>query len=89
MPTYEYQCLTCTEEFEVEQRITDPARAQCPSCGSWDTRRLISHSSFVLKGSGWYVTDYGRKGGSSSTRTKTTVTESSSDNKTKASESKP
>lgn len=63
MPTYEYSCNSCNAEFECEQRISDSSLAACPSCGSRDTRRLISHSSFVLKGSGWYVTDYGRKGG--------------------------
>jgi putative FmdB family regulatory protein len=66
MPTYEYLCHSCHEEFEFQQRMSDPPRAGCPYCGSQDTHRLISHSSFVLKGSGWYVTDYGRKGGGGS-----------------------
>lgn len=63
MPTYEYCCNQCNREFEKFQRITEPAHAECPTCGSSDTRRLISHSSFILKGSGWYVTDYARKNG--------------------------
>jgi putative FmdB family regulatory protein len=66
MPTYEYACNACNAEFEREQRISDPPHADCPDCGSEDTRRLISHTSFVLKGSGWYATDYGRKGGNGS-----------------------
>ncbi|MBL6976389.1 MAG: zinc ribbon domain-containing protein [Deltaproteobacteria bacterium] len=70
MPTYEYQCDGCGDEFEKEQRITEPAGAVCPSCGSSDTHRLISLSSFVLKGSGWYVTDYGRKDGNGSNGSK-------------------
>lgn len=66
MPTYEYHCDGCGGEFEKEQRITEPAGGECPSCGSSDVHRLISLSSFVLKGSGWYVTDYARKGGNGS-----------------------
>jgi len=63
MPTYEYHCDACESEFEVEKRMSDPVEAGCPACGSDHTHRLISHSSFVLKGSGWYVTDYARKNG--------------------------
>lgn len=62
MPTYEYICNSCNHEFECEQRISEPPKAKCPGCGSEDTRRLISLSSFVLKGTGWYVTDYARRG---------------------------
>ncbi len=65
MPTYEYRCNACGIEFEVEKRMSDPVAAACTTCGATDTERLISHSSFVLKGSGWYVTDYARKNGSS------------------------
>ena len=63
MPTYEYRCSACNIEFEVEKRMSEPIETPCKSCGSADTRRLISHSSFVLKGSGWYLTDYARKNG--------------------------
>lgn len=70
MPTYEYLCRACSVEFEAEQKMSDPPHATCPACGGEDTKRLISHSSFVLKGSGWYVTDYARKnGGSTGTST--------------------
>ena len=62
MPTYEYLCNRCQSEFEAVQRISDPPHAACPLCGAEDTKRLISHTSFVLKGTGWYATDYGRKG---------------------------
>lgn len=61
MPIYEYRCHKCGE-FEVTQRITEPALTRCPSCRGKVTR-LISTTSFQLKGSGWYVTDYARKGG--------------------------
>ena len=57
MPIYEYQCENCGRQFEVMQRMTEPLLATCESCGG-HVRRLISQTSFVLKGSGWYVTDY-------------------------------
>jgi len=65
MPTYEYQCDSCGV-FEVSQRITEDPLKKCPTCKS-KVRRLISNTSFMLKGSGWYVTDYGRSKPSSST----------------------
>jgi len=58
MPIYEYQCRQCGI-FEVSQRITENALTQCPTCGG-QIQRIISHTSFVLKGSGWYATDYAR-----------------------------
>lgn len=60
MPIYEYRCEKCGV-FEQTQRITDPALERCPTCRR-KVRRLISHTSFQLKGGGWYVTDYGRGG---------------------------
>jgi putative FmdB family regulatory protein len=60
MPIYEYRCEKCGE-FEHTQRITDPALQRCPTCKR-KVRRLISNTSFQLKGSGWYVTDYARAG---------------------------
>src|SRR6185295_11890113 len=60
MPIYEYRCEHCGD-FEEMQRITDPPLSRCPSCRR-KVRRLISSTSFQLKGGGWYVTDYGRAG---------------------------
>lgn len=61
MPIYEYACPKCGE-FEVTQRITDEPLKKCPTCKS-KVRKLISNTSFQLKGSGWYATDYaGKKG---------------------------
>lgn len=61
MPIYEYKCENCNSEFEVEQKITAAPGADCPNCGGQKVRRLISSTAFHLKGSGWYVTDYGSK----------------------------
>ena len=61
MPIYEYECGKCGV-FEHSQRISEPALAKCPTCRR-KVRRLISSTSFQLKGTGWYVTDYARNGG--------------------------
>lgn len=60
MPIYEYQCVDCGEVFEVFQKIHDAPLTQCRSCRG-RVEKLISHTSFQLKGSGWYLTDYARK----------------------------
>ena len=57
MPIYEYKCTECNEHFEVMQKITDDPLTTCSSCGG-ELKKLITSTSFVLKGSGWYVTDY-------------------------------
>jgi putative FmdB family regulatory protein len=54
MPVYEYICKGCDHEFEREQRITDGPIKKCPHCGAMKAKRLISRTSFVLKGGGWY-----------------------------------
>jgi putative FmdB family regulatory protein len=63
MPIYEYACDKCSSEFEVEQRITDDPVKSCPMCRSRKVRRLISQTSFVLKGGGWYSDLYSSPGG--------------------------
>jgi putative FmdB family regulatory protein len=60
MPIYEYRCEKCGD-FEHTQRITEAPLQRCPTCKR-KVRRLISNTSFQLKGSGWYVTDYARAG---------------------------
>src|SRR5262249_1441445 len=60
MPIYEYECAKCGV-IEVSQRISDPSLQKCPNCRR-KVQRLISSTSFQLKGSGWYVTDYPRGG---------------------------
>lgn len=72
MPLYEYQCVKCNERLEAIQRFSDEPFTICPQCGG-ELKKLISSPAFQFKGSGWYVSDYG-KGGAGS---KTTSTESS------------
>ena len=64
MPTYEYKCSACGHQFEEFQKITDDALTDCPECKKPEVKRLISATSFQLKGSGWYKTDYGSSGSS-------------------------
>ena len=64
MPIYEYYCESCGHEFEVIQKINDKPLRKCEKCGKLKAKRSVSRSSFVLKGSGWYVTDYGGKNSS-------------------------
>src|SRR5262249_17724680 len=98
MPIYEYRCEKCGD-FEQTQRISDPPLDRCPTCRR-KVRRLISHTSFQLKGSGWYVTDYaragknggkeaGKEGGKDSAKESSETSAGKSDTKTEtASESK-
>lgn len=60
MPIYEYQCEKCGAVEEALQKVSDDPLSNCPHC-SGKLHKLISHSAFHLKGSGWYVTDYAGK----------------------------
>lgn len=62
MPIYEYRCSNCGGEFEIMQKFSDEPLEFCAKCGG-ELHKLISQSSFHLKGSGWYATDYARKSG--------------------------
>jgi putative FmdB family regulatory protein len=57
MPIYEYGCMKCGKTHEIMQKFSDAPVALCPNCGG-EVKKLISNSSFVLKGTGWYATDY-------------------------------
>jgi putative FmdB family regulatory protein len=61
MPTYEYQCLK-GHVFEKFQKMTDRPRAKCPVCGKMATRKISGGAGLVFKGSGFYITDYGKDG---------------------------
>jgi len=61
MPIYEYQCSKCSGVTERLQGIHDPPLRKCPSCGG-KVEKKMSAGAFVLKGTGWYATDYANKG---------------------------
>jgi putative FmdB family regulatory protein len=63
VPVYEYACDKCGHEFEAEQRITEAPLKTCPRCRARKLKRLISQTSFVLKGGGWYADLYASKSG--------------------------
>lgn len=63
MPTYEYRCPKCANEFEkFERKITDKKTAKCPKCGATARRIMSVGAGFLFKGSGFYITDYKRSG---------------------------
>lgn len=62
MPFYEYECTKCNNHVEVLQKISDPPVKKCELCNG-KMKKIISQSTFHLKGSGWYVTDYKSKSG--------------------------
>ena len=62
MPFYEYECIKCNHQTEIFQKISDPPIKRCKRCNG-KMKRLISPTSFKLKGTGWYVTDYASKTG--------------------------
>ncbi len=90
MPIYEYRCQDCDLAFERIQKFSDLPIDTCPTC-SGSVKKLISRSAFHLKGDGWYVTDYARKGnnqnGQSSTDSDNSAGSSSSDGNNSGSDS--
>src|SRR5262247_1441485 len=84
MPIYEYRCLDCGHQFELMQKFSDPPAETCTSC-TGTVQKLISRSAFHLKGSGWYVTDYGRNGSTNGKATDKNDTESNTENNDKKS----
>ena len=64
MPNYEYLCKKCGHRFEQIRKFSDKQLRKCPECGGV-IEQVISAPAVQFKGSGWYVTDYAKKGGSS------------------------
>ncbi len=85
MPVYEYACQKCGT-FETTQRITEEPLSKCPTCKG-KVKKLISNTSFQLKGTGWYITDYARKG-KDAPKTENGASSSSSESKESKSQSK-
>ncbi len=89
MPFYEYECTKCNYHTEVLQKISDPPVTKCEKCNG-KMKKLISQSTFHLKGSGWYVTDYASKSGGYDGKTgsgdSSTGTESAKETKSSSSD---
>jgi putative FmdB family regulatory protein len=82
MPIYEYRCLKCSNDFEAMQKFSDAPVKACPACGGM-VKKKMSSSSFQLKGSGWYMTDYAKKGAMPSSSEKTDSTPAATSSETK------
>lgn len=61
MPIYEYECGSCGGRFEVTRKFSDPVLTECALCKAGTIRKVLSPAAFVLKGSGWYASDYASK----------------------------
>lgn len=86
MPTYDYQCPDCGHTFEAFQSIKEKPLKLCPNCGKRKVKRLIgTGGGLIFKGSGFYLTDYARKGGEPKPESKSEAKPA----ETKAAESKP
>jgi putative FmdB family regulatory protein len=87
VPLYEYQCPKCGR-FELIRKFADPPVTECPTCGS-PVQKLASAPAFHLKGTGWYVTDYAKKGsGESGSKAGKAKSEEAKSGESKSSESK-
>jgi len=81
MPVYEYQCTECGQIEEAFQKISDSPLKTCSHCKG-HLKKIISQSTFHLKGSGWYVTDYGGKKTEGTKRSDAKVSTKSKESKT-------
>lgn len=88
MPIYEYKCLKCQHHFEAMQKFSDEPLSTCPKC-SGAVKKQVSATSFHLKGSGWYMTDYSNKHTSAPASESSESSSSSSSASSSTSESKP
>ena len=62
MPIYEYACVSCDHHLEALQKMSEDPLVFCPECGEESLRKKVSAAAFVLKGSGWYETDFKNSG---------------------------
>ncbi len=85
MPLYEYKCAACSHRFERLEKMSAPTVQACPDCGQ-PSHRQIGAPALQFKGSGWYVTDYGKKGsnGDSSRSSAAAAGASTSESKTES-----
>lgn len=87
MPIYEYECKKCAHRFEVIQKVSDAPIKKCEKCKG-KAERLISSPAIQFKGSGWYVTDYARKGSGSDRESESESKSSSSSESSSSSDNK-
>jgi len=88
MPIYEYECSKCGHQEEVWQKFSDKPLTKCELCNG-KVRKLISQSSFHLKGTGWYVTDYASKKTSDGGKKETSSNQDTTTKETKSTSEKP
>jgi len=88
MPLYEYECSACGHRFELIQRFSDAAIEQCPNCGELQVKKLVSSPAIQFKGTGWYITDYAKKGESAKESNKESGKESKESGKESSKESR-
>lgn len=88
MPLYEFQCKACLHRFEKIQKFSDPLPTDCPECGEDAVEQLLSAPAVQFKGSGWYVTDYAKKGSSQGSAGKSAESKTETKSESKP-ESKP
>ncbi len=70
MPVYEYECQSCEKVMEIQQRMSDDPLTNCPDCDG-PVKKLVSMSSFQLKGGGWYADGYSSASGKNGVKEKT------------------
>jgi len=85
MPVYEYECLKCGDRFEEIRKFSDAPLTKHKGCGG-KVKKLLSAPAFQFKGTGWYITDYARKGkdGGSKKSDAETKTEAKAETKTES-----
>jgi putative FmdB family regulatory protein len=87
MPLYEYECQKCGHRFEEIRKFSDKELKKCPQCGG-ALEQLISAPAVQFKGSGWYVTDYAKKGSASASSSPSSEGDSASKDTKDAKDSK-
>lgn len=89
MPIYEYKCSNCGELSEFIQKVNEPVKTECPLCHKEALSKVISATSFQLKGSGWYVTDFRNKNKTAQKTDEKPAADSKPETKSEASDTTP
>ena len=79
MPLYEYECEACGKRFEKIQKFSDAPLEVCELCGKGPIHKLLSSPAIQFKGTGWYITDYAKKGSAAAGETGASAKSESSD----------